>query len=83
MPGRSFVLDWPEPLGALVSLLLAGLFGVVALVSLVQTALSRRKDSWPYLNTGRGRTETSRDDRGNQNPQKNVEDHQQDNDVPR
>jgi hypothetical protein len=42
------VLDWPEPPGALVSLILAGLFGVVVVIALAQTVLNRRH-RWPHL----------------------------------
>jgi hypothetical protein len=66
------VLDWPEPLGALVSLLLAGLFGVVMLVALVQTALSRRKDRWPWL-TRRRNVNVQPDKIGDHQRHKDVE----------
>jgi hypothetical protein len=73
------VLDWPEPLGALVSLLLAGLFGVVALIALVQTAISRRRDRWPHL---RGRI-GGPDQQANQDRPKDPGEQRRDNGIPR
>ncbi len=81
MRKHSFVLDWPEPLATLMSWIVLGLGTVVALVALVQTALSRRNNRWPGFN--RGRAETNPENVSHQHNSKEIDNHQKDTDAPR